>query len=94
MQHFVRGLVIAFIISVLLIPTLLFAQGDLTLEGLAEQITSLTERITKLEAIHTTVTVDGYCKLPVDDQPFGSRSRVKMGSTDWRRNSYFVQGGS
>ena len=42
MQHFVRGLVIAFIISVLLIPTLLFAQGDLTLEGLAEQITSLT----------------------------------------------------
>ena len=65
MQHFVRGLVIAFIISVLLIPTLLFAQGDLTLEGLAEQITSLTERITKLEAIHTTVTVDGYCKLPV-----------------------------
>ena len=57
---------IAFIISVLLIPTLLFAQGDLTLEGLAEQITSLTERITKLEAIHTTVTVDGYCKLPDD----------------------------
>ena len=66
MQQFVRGLVIAFIISVLLIPTLLFAQGDLTLEGLAEQITSLTERITKLEAIHTTVTVDGYCKLPDD----------------------------
>ena len=66
MQHFVRGLVIAFIISVLLIPTLLFAQGDLTLEGLAEQITSLTERITKLEAIHTTETVDGYCKLPDD----------------------------
>ena len=65
MQQFVRGPVIAFIISVLLIPTLLFAQGDLTLEGLAEQITSLTERITKLEAIHTTVTVDGYCKLPV-----------------------------
>ena len=51
MPHFVRGLVVAFIISVLLIPTLLFAQGDLTLEGLAEQITSLTERITKLEAI-------------------------------------------
>ena len=66
MQQFVRGLVIAFIISVLLIPTLLFAQGDLTLEGLAEQITSLTERISKLEAFHTTVTVDGYCKLPVD----------------------------
>ena len=63
MQQFVRGLVIAFIITVLLIPTLLFAQGDLTLEGLAEQITSLTDRISKLEAFHTTVTVDGYCKL-------------------------------
>ena len=52
MQQFVRGLAIAFIISVLLIPTLLFAQGDLTLEGLAEQITSLTDRINKLRPSH------------------------------------------
>ena len=66
MQRIIKGVVIALSISVLLIPTLLYAQGDLTLEGLAEQITALTERISKLEAAHTTVTVDGYCKLPVD----------------------------
>ena len=66
MKRTIQGIVIAFCVSVLLIPTLLHAQGDLTLEGLAEQITALTERIGILEAAHMTVTVDGYCKLPVD----------------------------
>ncbi len=38
----------------------------MTLEGLAEQLTALAERIENLEAAHTTVSVDGYCKLPND----------------------------
>ena len=65
MQRIIKGSVIALCLSVLLVPTLLFAQGDLTLERLAEQVAALSERISNLEAAHTTVTVDGYCKLPV-----------------------------
>ena len=59
-------IVIALTVSVLLIPTLLYAQGELTLKGLAEQLTALVARIEKLEAAHATTSVDGYCKLPND----------------------------
>lgn len=65
-KQFISVVVTAIAVSILLFPTLLFAQGELTLEGLAEQITGLAERLDILEAAHTTVSVDGYCKLPND----------------------------
>ena len=77
MKRTIQGIVIAFCVSVLLIPTWLHAQGDLTLEGLAAQITALTERISILEAAHTTVTVDGYCKLPVDSDHLDPKAESK-----------------
>ena len=58
--------VVALTISLLLVPNLLFAEGELTLEGLADQLKALAERTEKLEAAHTTASVDGYCKLPND----------------------------
>lgn len=58
--------VTAIAVSVLLVPTMLYAQDELTLEGLAEQLRGLAERIEKLESAHSTTSVDGYCKLPND----------------------------
>ena len=58
--------VTAIAVSVLLVPALLYAQDELTLEGLAEQLKALAERIEKLEAAHSTTSVDGFCKLPND----------------------------
>ena len=60
-----RYLIIISVLAVL-IPGALLAQNELTLEGLAEQLTALAERVSKLESDHATTKVDGYCKLPVD----------------------------
>lgn len=60
-----RCLIIISVLAVL-IPGALLAQNELTLEGLAEQLTALAERVSKLESDHATTKVDGYCKLPVD----------------------------
>ena len=60
-----RYLIIIFVLAVL-IPGALLAQDELTLEGLAEQLTALAERVSELESDHATTKVDGYCKLPVD----------------------------
>ena len=57
---------IVIVAAALLIPGVLLAQGELTLESLFEQLTALTERVTNLEDAHTTTKVNGYCKLPVD----------------------------
>lgn len=60
-----RYLIIISVLAVL-IPGVLLAQDELTLEGLAEQLSALAERVSKLESDHATTKVDGYCKLPVD----------------------------
>ena len=60
-----RYLIIISVLAVL-IPGALLAQDELTLEGLAEQLTALADRVSKLESDHATTKVDGYCKLPVD----------------------------
>ena len=60
-----RYLIIISVLAVL-VPGALLAQDELTLEGLAEQLTALAERVSKLESDHATTKVDGYCKLPVD----------------------------
>ncbi len=60
-----RYLIIISVLAVL-IPGALLAQEELTLEGLAEQLTALAERVSKLESDHATTKVEGYCKLPVD----------------------------
>ena len=59
-----RYLIIISVLAVL-IPGALLAQDELTLEGLAEQLTALADRVSKLESDHATTKVDGYCKLPV-----------------------------
>jgi len=60
-----RNLIIISVLAVL-IPGALLAQDELTLEGLAEQLNAIAERVTKLESANSTTKVDGYCKLPVD----------------------------
>jgi len=68
---------VALTISMLLVPNLLFAEGELTLEGLADQLEALAERIEKLEAAHTTESVDGYCKLPNDSDHLDTEAESK-----------------
>lgn len=58
-----RYLIIISVLAVL-IPGALLAQDELTLEGLAEQLTALADRVSKLESDHATTKVDGSCKLP------------------------------
>ena len=65
-KQILAAVVTAITVSVLIVPAFLYAQDELTLEGLAEQLTALVERIEKLEVAHTTTSVDGYCKLPND----------------------------
>lgn len=54
-----------------LLPALLFAQGELTLESLAEQLTALTGRVDQLEQQlkpGAIVDDDGNCRLALVDR--------------------------
>ena len=57
MKHIVRITIVVALFA--LLPAALLAQDELTLEGLAEQITALTDRVTAVEAKLEPLTTDG-----------------------------------
>lgn len=61
-----RVLMVVVVLVSMALPVVAWAQQEgLTLEGLAEQVLELTERVEALERLTTAIVVDGDCQLAV-----------------------------
>ena len=70
-----KRMIVVVVLLALLVPGVLVAQEELTLEGLAEAVAGLTERIEVLERLYTPTAVideEGNCQLAVGASLFGA----------------------